>query len=373
MTSEPLLTVGALADALELRFPSHWAEAWDRVGLVSGDRETPVTGILVTLDATAEAVDRAVAAGANVVVTHHPAYLDPPERVATGAGPAGALEASLAAGVALLAAHTNLDRAPDGASALSLVLGLEVLGPLESSAEDVVVVTTFAPPGALSSLRAAMADAGAGRLGDYERCAFVAEGTGYFDPLADAEPSASGGERGVGEVRLEMVATPSRMQAVLEAARSAHPYEEPVVLAVPGVRARGVARLGRVCAWRAGASLGDLAAQVSVALGVACRVWGDPSRAVERIAVANGSAGSLIGDALRSADTLVAGEVRYHDALAASANGLAIIEAGHDATEWPIVRVLADAVRDVAAGAVPVTEEDPACGWWTMEEPNVGR
>ena len=94
---------------------------------------------------------------------------------------------------------------------------------------------------------------------------------------------------------------------------------------------------------------------------------------MERIAVANGSAGSLIGDALRSADTLVAGEVRYHDALTASAKGLAIIEAGHDATEWPIVRVLADAVREVAAGVVPVTEETPACGWWTMEGPNVGR
>jgi len=92
---------------------------------------------------------------------------------------------------------------------------------------------------------------------------------------------------------------------------------------------------------------------------------------VARIAVANGSAGSLIADALASADALVAGEVRYHDALAAVAAGLGIVEAGHDVTEWPIVTVLADAVRRASSDSVPVTVEPPTAGWWTMEELDV--
>ena len=371
MSSEGARSVGELAAALARRFPLEWAEAWDNVGLVAGDPDARVTGVLVTLDATAEAVERARGAGANVLVAHHPAYLQAPERVRVAAGPEGALEAAIRTGVALIHAHTNLDRAPAGAEALSLALGLTVVEPLETSAQDVAVITTFAPAEAAEALRAAMSAAGAGRLGEYESCAFAAGGTGYFEPRVDTRPVVAGDGEGVAEVRLEMVSPPSRVDAVLEAARCVHPYEEPLIIATPGTRARGVARLGRVCTWREGATLGELAAHVGGVLGVSCRVWGDAARRVTRIAVANGSAGSVIGDALRSADTLIAGEVRYHDALAASATGLAIIEAGHDATEWPIVAVLARAVRETVGEALPVIEELPAAGWWTTKEPHV--
>lgn len=373
MSSEPARTIGDLAEALGERFPLAWAESWDNVGLVAGDPVIPLTGVLVTLDATAEAVARAADAGANVLATHHPAYLEAPLRVSPSPGPAGALEASLRRGVALVHAHTNLDRAPEGASALARALGLRDLEPLETSAESVVVVTTFVPPSHVERLRAAMSTAGAGRLGEYERCAFATSGTGFFDARTDASPVLSHGDAGVSEVRLEMVTSPSLAPGVLEAARAAHPYEEPLILALPATRARGAARLGRVGAWRAGGTLAELAEHVGRTLGVRCRVWGDISRTVGRIAVANGSAGSLIGDALGSADALVAGEVRYHDALAAASAGLAIIEAGHDATEWPIVHVLANAVREAVGETVPVTEEPPATGWRTMEEPHVPR
>lgn len=366
-------TVGGLAAALAERFPLEWAESWDNVGLIAGEAAAPLAGVFVTLDATAEAVVRAVTSGANVLVTHHPAFLEAPERVTPSAGPEGALEAALRSGVALFHAHTNLDRAPAGADALSRALGLTIAGPLESTPEEIVVVTTFAPPETTDALRAAMSAAGAGRLGEYEACAFAAHGTGYFDARATARPVSSGGAEGVTEVRLEMVVPPSRVGAVLDAARGAHPYEEPLIVATPGRRARGAARLGRVCSWDGGATLGELASHVGRALGVTCRVWGDANHTVERIAVANGSAGSLIGDALRSADTLIAGEVRYHDALAAVASGFCIVEAGHDATEWPLVRVLADAVRDAVSGTATVTEEQPTVGWWTTKESHVER
>ncbi len=371
MSSDRPLTVGDLASALDGWFPSQWAEDWDRVGLIVGEPETVTSGILVTLDATAEAVGRAVRCGANVLVTHHPPYLDLPETVAASAGPAGTLEAALRAGVSVISLHTNLDRSPAGASALTDAIGLDTVGPLESAAEAVVLVTTFAPAGAVDDLRAAMASAGAGRLGEYDACAFAGTGTGYFEPRDGARPAVAEGSAGAPEVRLEMIAPPSRAGAVLEATRAVHPYEEPVILAFPCTRARGVARLGRVATWRDGATLGDLAGHVSAALGVSCRVWGDAARPVGRIAVANGSTGSLMADALRQADTLIAGEVRYHDALAAAASGLAIVEAGHDTTEWPLVRVLAEYVRKAVGDAVAVTEEPPAAGWWTMEEPNV--
>src|SRR5574340_210138 len=221
MTSDVRTTIGDLAAALERRFPAAWAEEWDRVGLVIGDPSVPVEGVLVTLDATAEAVARASAAGANVVVTHHPPSLALPERVERSTGPDGALEAALRAGVSVLSLHTNLDRSPEGATALAHVLGLGVVSALESGTERVALVVTYAPEHNIEAIRDAMARAGAGRLGEYDRCAFVSEGRGYFTPMPGADPSVADDAHGVREVRLEMVAPADAAGRVLEAARAA--------------------------------------------------------------------------------------------------------------------------------------------------------
>lgn len=368
--SSSTVRVSDVLAALERRFPLSWAEEWDNVGLIVGELDAVVGGVLVTLDATGGAVERAAAASANLLVTHHPPHLEPLARPERSSGPAGTLEAALRLGVSVISLHTNLDRSPEGAEALARVLDFEVLEPLESAAEKVALVVTYVPQDAVERVREAMAAAGAGRIGEYEKCAFVGEGTGLFEPLGGATPVVADEGQGVEESRLEMVVAPAAVAQVLAAARDAHPYEEPVVIATEALRARGVARMGRLCAWRSGATLEELASHVARNLGGGCRVWGKPGRTVERIAIGNGSAGSLIPDALRmSADVLVAGEVRYHDALAAASAGLAIVEAGHDRSEWPLVSVLAEALRQDVEG-VGIIAEPVRTDWWMTEEPH---
>ncbi len=85
------------------------------------------------------------------------------------------------------------------------------------------------PPDALDAVRDALFAAGAGRIGDYERCSWYAEGTGTF--LGGESTSPAIGERGVEErvreLRLETVFSSERQEEVLAALRTAHPYEEP--------------------------------------------------------------------------------------------------------------------------------------------------
>ena len=71
--------------------------------------------------------------------------------------------------------------------------------------------------------------AGAGRIGEYERCSWYAEGTGTFRPLPGASPTVGeiGAEERVAELRLETVFPAERQDEVVAALRSAHPYEEP--------------------------------------------------------------------------------------------------------------------------------------------------
>lgn len=131
--------------------------------------------------------------------------------------------------------------------------------------------------------------------------------------------------------------------------------------------ARGVARLGRVCDASPGMTLGSLAALVGERLGVHPTVWGRSETALSTIATAPGSGRSLVSDALTSgADVLVTGELRYHEAREAAEAGLLVIEAGHDATEWPLTRVLAD-IAGSAPGMVPgsVVLDRIDYPWWT--------
>jgi hypothetical protein len=90
-------------------------------------------------------------------------------------------------------------------------------------------LVVFVPADALDSVREALFDAGAGRIGDYERCSWYAEGMGTFRPLPGADPSIGevGVEERVTELRLETVFPEDRHEAILDALRHAHPYEEP--------------------------------------------------------------------------------------------------------------------------------------------------
>jgi hypothetical protein len=90
-------------------------------------------------------------------------------------------------------------------------------------------LVVFVPREALDTVREALFGAGAGRIGDYERCSWYTAGTGTFLGGKETEPTI--GERGreerVSELRLETVYPEEREAEVVAALRAAHPYEEP--------------------------------------------------------------------------------------------------------------------------------------------------
>lgn len=360
------VTVAEVLRHLDDAFPFAWAEPWDRVGLLAGDPSAEVSHVLVSLDVTSDTLSLAAAHGANVLVTHHPAYLEPPSALTPQR--AGVAFQAVAMGIALVACHTNLDRAPEACDVLPRLLGLVPTAPLERGRQPVAMVTTFVPGDSAPAVGDAMAAAGAGRIGEYRGCAFSAEGVGSFVPGEGTKPSV--GEVGVRsfsqEVMLEMVCPPSAVSAVVAAARAAHRYEEPLIVVTDAAIDRGAARLGRVCDLPEPLSLRALATRVADAFSIVPRVWGDPDATLDRVATVSGGGGSLLSDAVAAgAGVLVTGEVRYHTALEALEAGVAVIEAGHDVTEWPHVPVLAAVLRRHPSLAERVSADEPTQRWWT--------
>ncbi len=90
-------------------------------------------------------------------------------------------------------------------------------------------LVVFVPPEALEAVRDAVFAAGAGRIGDYERCSWSTEGTGTFRALPGASPTVGelGADESVRELRLETVFPAERHEDVVAAVRAAHPYDEP--------------------------------------------------------------------------------------------------------------------------------------------------
>jgi putative NIF3 family GTP cyclohydrolase 1 type 2 len=364
------ITVSDVERAVARAFPPEWAEDWDRGGLLVGDPQREVTGVVLALDPTLEAIARARDLGANVVLTHHPAFLKTPNWLTPGRGSAGVVFAALDGGVALINAHTNLDRAPNAGELLPTALGLKPIKPIERSLMPMSLVTVFGPTTHASRITDAMAGAGAGRVGDYERASFTsAPGAAAFTPDETASPFV--GDPGVPssatEVRIEMVAPRTKARAVVGAARGAHPYEEPLIVTADVAIARSSARMGMLSRPDEPLTLRELADLAASTFAITPRVWGDPGATIERIATATGSAGSLIGDVLAcGAQALVAGEVRYHDALDAREAGLGIIELGHDVSEWPLVGLLGEALQSLPGLDPALVHTLPATpGWWT--------
>lgn len=124
-------TVRTLVDALDSRYPRDWAESWDKVGLVLGEFDSPVSRVLCVVDCVPETVDQALAAGADMIVAHHPLFLKPVSSIAPDTFKGVLVHRLIRAGVALYTAHTNADVANPGVSdALAARLGLTGLRPL---------------------------------------------------------------------------------------------------------------------------------------------------------------------------------------------------------------------------------------------------
>jgi len=380
-TSLPSMpTLGEITALLDEWFPPDHADDWDAVGLVCGDPAADVRRVHLAVDPVTAVVEEAVAARAQLLVCHHPLLLKGVHGVGATDPKGRAVHGLVSAGCALFTAHTNADSPAGGVSeSLALALGLRDVVPLEPDpAVPVDKIVVFAPVEAAEAVRAALADAGAGRIGDYDQASFSTPGEGRFRPLRGARPAV--GEVGraevVEEVRIEVVCPRHRRMEALSAAQAAHPYEEPAYdvleLAALAEPDRGSGRIGRLPEPLA---LRDFAEHVAAALpdtahGV--RVAGDPDRLVEVIGLCGG-AGDFLLDTARAAgvDVYLTSDLRHHPASelrehATVAGAPALVDVAHWAAEstWlPVLRRrLVDALGDTVEVHVSTTNTDP----WTF-------
>jgi dinuclear metal center YbgI/SA1388 family protein len=348
--------VADLVQALTHIAPLDLAAEWDNVGLLLGDSSSEVRRVMTCLTVTPESAAEAVEAGADVIVTHHPVLFRPVQRLTSNNAEGRMLLTLLRAGIAVYSPHTAFDNAIGGINdILARRLGLtqvDVLRPAQTTAQCKIVV--FVPDADLGRVSDALFGAGAGRIGQYRECSFRLGGTGTFFGSDATNPTV--GQKGrreeVQEWRLEAICPEPLVDQAMAAMRRAHSYEEPAYDVYPLRSVPARAGAGRVGVLAQSLALADFARKLRQDLPApAMQIVGPADRSVQRVAIACGAAGEFILDAGRAqADVLLTGEVRFHDALAAEVQGLALALPGHYATERCGIEELAIRLKELFPG-----------------------
>ncbi|GMA56123.1 dinuclear metal center YbgI/SA1388 family protein [Alicyclobacillus sacchari] len=340
--------------------PKQLALEHDRIGLQLGDPNAVVERLWVGLEVTPELVTQAIAAGVDMLVTHHAPLYRPLTHIDWSQPRQRAIAELVAHRISVFAAHTNLDVAPGGVNDV-IAKRLELLDPqplditYRTPLKKLVVYT---PKESVESVRQTIGDAGAGCIGNYSHCTFAAPGTGSFVPGDGTHPYV--GEVGklelVSEVRLETVVPAYRLADVVSAMLRVHPYEEVAYdiydLDIPGA-AFGIGRIGQLSVRE---TLAEFADRARIAFGLPhVRYAGDPGRIVKTAAVLGGSGSGWIGKALAAgADVMVTADVSHHQAADAVHDGMAVIDVPHAALEAPVCEVVAKQLQAALGNGVVV-------------------
>jgi len=353
--SEVVARLAALA-------PPAYAEAWDNVGLLTGDLAQNVTRALVTVDLTQDVLDEARSKKCELVVAYHPPIFSPLKRVTSES----LIFKAISDRIAIYSPHTALDVALGGTNdVLADAVGMHadraaLRAPENKDAGYKLFV--FVPEAACERVSQALFEAGAGKIGNYSSCSFRSGGTGTFFGEAGAHPKigSAGKLEAVAELKLETVVPAARIADVIRALRASHPYEEPAfdlvrVASAPAPSRIGLGRVGAVDP----IDRKSLIQKIKTALGVShLLVAGKIDGEVKRVAVAAGACGDLYRDAIASgADLYLTGEMRHHDAIAAGRK-ITVVCALHSNSERITLKMLSAKLNELADFEALVSDAD---------------
>lgn len=218
-----------VTDYLESIAPRAYQESYDNAGLLTGNPQQEVSGILVSLDCTEAVVEEAIARKSNMIVAHHPIIFRGLKKLTGSNYVERTVMLAIRNDIALYAIHTNLDNVHRGVNRrIADRIGLENVKILRPKTDTLTKLVTFIPKEKTEGVLEALHMAGAGEIGNYSHCSFRTDGTGAFKPNDEARPhiGTSNQQEYVNETRVEVIFPTFCEAAVMRALRQAHPYEE---------------------------------------------------------------------------------------------------------------------------------------------------
>ncbi|WP_431128090.1 Nif3-like dinuclear metal center hexameric protein [Flagellimonas flava] len=355
------MTVQEIANVLEELAPLSHAEDFDNVGLLVGDRNQEVSGILVTLDTLEAVVDEAISKNCNLIVSFHPIIFKGLKKITGSTYVERVVLKAIANNIAIFSMHTALDNSKVGVNAkICEVLGIQNPKILIPKQGTIKKLTTYAPLEAVDTVKSALFKAGAGEIGNYSDCSFSTEGTGSFKPGDSTNPSVGsiGQVHYEKEVQIHVIFSFEKEKAILNALFANHPYEEVAyeITTLQNVNQDiGMGMVGTLeNEMEETAFLQYLKKKMNASVVRHSELLG---KKVKKVAVLGGSGAFAIKAALKSgADIFVSSDIKYHEFYQAEKR-LVIADIGHFETEQFTKDLLVDyLIKKIPNFAISLSE-----------------
>jgi dinuclear metal center YbgI/SA1388 family protein len=318
------------------------AQGWDNVGLLVGDPGAAVRRLMLCIDLTPAVLREAQARRTELVLAYHPPIFEPVKSVRSDRQEV--IYQAIRSNIAIYSIHTALDVLPGGTSdALADLVDLIDRKPVDlvektgGGTKSKLVVFVPYEIKVVEKVSLAIFRAGAGRIGEYSCCSFLAAGNGTFLGSEKTHPAVgkAGQFETVEEMRIEVVVENRVLPEVVRALKAAHPYEEPAYDIYPLAKVAGEELgLGRIGRLAKPMDLKTIAARIKGRTGLKhLQIVDGGKKKLSRVAVGPGSCGKMLEALEGKIDLFITGEVRHHGALAAVGKGTSVICLGHGNSE----------------------------------------
>ena len=332
--------------AIETIAPLEYAEDFDNVGLLIGNKSTPVSGVLVALDTLENVVDEAIEKNCNLIVSFHPIIFSGLKKITGKNYVERVVIKAIQNNIAIYAMHTALDNSFVGVNAkICEVLGLQNTQVLIPQKATIKKLVTYIPTSNAETLRQALFDVGAGSIGNYDHCSYTLEGTGSFRGNENSSPVI--GEKGKTHYEKESeinITFPKHLEPlVIETLKNSHPYEEVAyeITTLENYNQHiGIGMLGELPeAQNAEEFLKTVKESMKVGVIRHSKLL---DTKIKKVAVLGGSGAFAIDHAIASgADLYITADIKYHEFYKAE-NKVIIADIGHYETEQYTKNLLVD-------------------------------
>ena len=331
------MKVKDITNYLEELAPLAHAEDFDNVGLLVGNYNTEVSGVLVTLDTLEEIVDEAIVKNCNLIVSFHPIIFSGLKKLNGKNYVEKAVLKAIKNDIAIYATHTALDNSNLGVSAkMCEVLGLENTKILIPKKGIIKKLTTYVPSQNAKKLRNSLFEAGAGNIGNYQNCSFSIDGKGTFNGNENSNPAI--GKKGENHTENETQITvvfESRFESeILKSLYEHHPYEEvafEIVTTDNWYQNVGMGMIGELPE-----AIDDAAFLqfLKKTMKTGCVKHSKfINKKIKKVAVLGGAGSFAINNAISSnADVYISADFKYHDFFKAE-NKILLADIGHYESE----------------------------------------
>ncbi|MEH6765654.1 MAG: Nif3-like dinuclear metal center hexameric protein [Aequorivita antarctica] len=322
---------------LEELSPLSYSEDFDNTGLLVGDANATVSGILVTLDTLEKVVDEAIEKNCNLIVSFHPIIFLGLKKITGKTYVERVVQKAIKHDIAIFSNHTALDNSWNGVNAMICEkLGLKNRTVLIPQNETIKKLITFVPSKDAEKVRNALFAVGAGYIGNYENCSFNIEGKGSFKGNENSNPVI--GKKGKlhfeEETQIGITFAKHLQNAILKSLFETHPYEEVAYEITTLENQNQHVGIGMIGEFEKAIVEKEFLKFLKKTMKTDCvRHSALLQKSIKRVAVLGGSGSFAIEAAKKAgADAFISADFKYHDFFKAE-NTVLLADIGHYESE----------------------------------------